>query len=216
MARVKQTARKSVPPGPPRKQLIVKTIGRNRRFPGWAVRLASFQHRGEDQSSETEEEEEQEWYVGWRGSDYGEREPWDHPEASWEAHHRRRDEENYAEEMEHTFDDWFGVPLRMDGNEPLYDPRDPDPDSEGYEKNWRPYNEIQRLLELCGIDGRAARRNFQDFLDDHHEGEYNLDYDGRWGRTLTQSFLDLPESVSRNRLLWILRHCQDRRGGLLN
>ena len=48
------------------------------------VILPSFQegaHGGDDQGSETEvdtseSEEEREWYVGWRGSDYGEREPW--------------------------------------------------------------------------------------------------------------------------------------------
>jgi hypothetical protein len=85
----------------------------------------------DDQSSE---EDEVEWFVGWRGSDFGEREPCEHPEASWEAHQRRR-EEDYEQEMEHAFQNWGGiggtrvhlVDEMMDGS-PLYDPRDPDPD----------------------------------------------------------------------------------------
>ena len=35
-------------------------------------------------------------------------ESWEHPEASWEAHERRRDED-YEQEMEHAFGNWGGV-----------------------------------------------------------------------------------------------------------
>ena len=174
MARTKQTARRSVAGG----ALIVKTIGRNRRPAGRAVRLPplssfqaggedqsedtdedaeqdSFQAGGDDQSEDTDEDAEQEWFVGWRGEDYGERESFQHPEASWAAHWRRR-EEDYEQEMEHAFGNWGGIGgTRINlvdesdlDGTPLYDPRDPDPDWPGTGKVLRPFNEFYRLIDL--------------------------------------------------------------------
>ena len=221
MARVKQTARKSVPPGgAPRKQLLYKTIGRNRRFPGRAVRLPSFRAGGEDQSSETEEEEEEEvreWYVGWRGSDRGEREPWDHPEASWEAHHRRRSA-MYTVEMSYAFSNWYGTPLidMADGDGVTYGPRDPDPSGSELEKRWRPHDEISGLLEEVPepfVAVQGARANFTDFINDDI-CDKNLNC-GRWASTLRRSFATLPECEARGRILWVLEHCLDMHDGSL-
>ena len=146
-------------------------------------------------------------------------EPWEHPEASWEAHRRRR-EESYTVEMEHAFTNWYGVALGdqedFDGT-PFYDPPDPDPDCPGWEKCWRPKHEVQRLLELCasGPARDTAQQNFTDFLNDHYENEYNLKH-GRKALSLKQSFLALPESDARNRIIWVVDHCLEEREGSIN
>ena len=143
---------------------------------------------------------------------------WEHREASWEAHRRRR-AEDYGQEMKHAFSCWYGVGLHdwTDGDEPLYDPRDPDPDYPGWIKTWRPRDEVQRLMELCatGPARDTARQNFQDFLNDHLDTEYNLNY-GRWALTLKRSFSALPVCVARDRILWVLDHCLEWRDGDLD
>ena len=144
--------------------------------------------------------------------------PWEHREASWEAHQRRRDED-YEQEMEHAFSCWYGVALNdwTDGDGPLYDPRDPDPDCPGWIKTWRPRHEVQRLLELCatGPARDTAQQNFTDFLNDHFASEYNLN-NGDWDSTLMSSFSALPVCQARERILWVHRHCLEWRDGDLD
>ena len=147
---------------------------------------------------------------------------WQDPDASWEQHDQRR-EEDYEGEMEYAFAEWWGTALcdLMDGKEPLYVPPDPDPESPGWTKKWRPYNELERLVRVeHGDDYRPEFAAFYWVLDDFLRDETlekNLNYGENWSmRLFSAARAVVGNQDVREKVLWVLQHCVDHRDGLLD
>jgi hypothetical protein len=146
---------------------------------------------------------------------------WQDPDASWESHDERR-EEDYEGEMEYAFAEWWGTALcdLMDEDgAPSYNPPDPDPEFPGWTKKWRPYDELQRLVRVeHGEEYRPEFAAFYWVLDDFLRDETvekNLNYGKGSGRLFRAARAVRGNNDVREQVLWVLQHCLDDRDGSL-